>query len=168
MADVSYRGIEFREQQPPVDPKVLAMFEKEIGSRFPHDYRQFLFTVDGGATEPGRGVFASIRESSPIFQEILEFFCVRSDADNSIELALSGYHFNRRVPSLIIPIGRFIGDYMPCISLRTQDYGHIYVWGPMSLWDDEVDEYEQSEKDLFFLAKSFDEFLDMLEPLPEE
>jgi hypothetical protein len=168
MNDVSYRGLGFTDYQPPVNAEVLAQFENKIGARCPEDYRQFLLTLDGGSTEPKKGTSLSIRGKAPRSREILEFFCVKDRIGHTIDNALDGYDFNVRVPNLIIPIGRFIGDYMPCISLRTKDYGHIYVWGPMSLWEDEAEEYEQSEDDLFFLANSFNEFLDMLKPLPED
>jgi len=167
MSTFSYRGLGFIKHGPPTDPKAIAKLEKKLGARFPEDYRQFLLAMDGGVAEDYRGLLVSVREQ-PKMQDILEFYTVSQDQGHDILGELVGYDFNQRVPDFIIPIGRFIGDYMLCISLRKEDYGRMYIWAPRELWNTEDEVLIKFERDLFFLANSFNEFLDKLQPIAEE
>jgi len=167
MSDFSYRGIGFRKHGPPTDPKAITKLEKKLEARFPDDYRQFLLTMDGGVPERYWGLVVSVY-NEPITEKLIEFYTVARGQENDILGALVGYDFNQRVPDLIIPIGRFFADYMPCISLRKEDYGRMYIWAPLELWNTEDEVLVQSEEELFFLANSFNEFLDKLQPIAEE
>ena len=163
MTDFSYRGINFRTHGPAANPTDIATMEQELGARLPNDFRQFLFASDGGMIESNRGVLVSIRKQTP---RLIEFLCFYELKE--IPIALRGYDFIQRVPDLIIPLGRFTNDCMPCVSLREKDYGHIYIWAPRELWNTEDEVLVQTKRDIFFLANSFNAFLDLLQPIPEE
>lgn len=163
MADFFYREVPFREHGQPASPAQIAKLEEELDAKFPDDYRRFLLTLDGGVVERNRGVVVSFLKKELRDQQFVSFWNL-----NEIPIDQRGYDFIKRVPNLIIPIGRFAIDYRACISLREQDYGVIYLWAPRQLWNTEDEELVQTEKELHFLAKSFNAFLDLFQLLSED
>jgi hypothetical protein len=75
----------------------------------------------------------------------------------------------KRLPSHIIPIAHDPFGNAICLSCGEKDYGYVYFWDH----ENEVD-YTQSTDDdynnLYFIAKSFTEFLDGLyeSQIPDE
>ncbi|MEH7609006.1 SMI1/KNR4 family protein [Priestia megaterium] len=142
--------------------KDLERVEKKVGASFPEQYINFLRKYNGGEVEN------SIVELP--FEEIesfilSSFFGTRVEDINDI---ISCYDtFENRIPKGCVPIGRDVGGNIVCLNLNRKGYGYIF------LWDHDIElEFEDNEmetQDLYYVAPSFDDFLQMIKPYnPEE
>lgn len=140
----------------------LNELEKKVGASFPEEYVNFLRKYNGGEVEDNiielsSGEIESFNVSS--------FFGTRLEDINDL---LSCYDtFEGRIPKGSIPIGRDVGGNIVCLNLNREEYGYIF------LWDHDIElEFEDNEmeiQDLYYVAPSFEDFLQMIKPYdPEE
>jgi hypothetical protein len=163
-----YKNLEFSKWDPPATAEQIAESEIKLGGTFPDDYREFLRDINGGLILTDPSFLATDHGSEPEVWTLKRLLGIDPCEFWSISSERFAYDFNERVPNLIIPIGILAASYRICLSLRKKDYGHIYMWGPRHLWpfDDDLPN-KKNMKDLFFIAKSFTEFLALLKPLSD-
>ena len=137
------------------DKKIIEQFEKNNGLRLPKDYIEFLEKYNGGRPETNIVNLKGYKIESFL---IATFFGVNLDDNNDII-----YQFNilnKRIPKECVPIADVEGGNVICMNLSSEKYGHIY------LWDHEMEVLcgERITLDnLYLVAKSFKEFIDMIE-----
>lgn len=122
--------------------------ENQMGITFPKPYIDFLLSHNGGDMSrnlPNRKIFIRdflhLNESDDSIQGI---FSVVSEIFGGIKDWL--------------PFGFDFGDWIFCICLKKEKYGQIYL-----MRTDEIEEDEAFE----FIANSFEEFIDSLQPESE-
>ncbi|PEA35649.1 SMI1/KNR4 family protein [Priestia megaterium] len=140
----------------------LNELEKKVGASFPEEYVNFLREYNGGEVEDNIIELRSVEIES---FNLSSFFGTRLEDINNL---LSCYDtFESRIPKGSIPIGRDLGGNIICLNLNREGYGYIF------LWDHDIElEFEDNEmeiQDLYYVAPSFEDFLQMIKPYdPEE
>lgn len=138
------------------DKSAVENFKKQNGFKFPKDYIEFLETYNGGKPE------ANIVKITGC--EIDEFLISRFFGTNPDENVDIVYQFNllkKRIPRECMPIADVEGGNVLCINLSEKKTGYIY------LWDHELELLHGEAitiDNMYFVAKSFSEFLRMIEP----
>lgn len=143
----------------------IKTMEKQLGFELPEDYKNFLLKHNGGEVT-GRSNFYYNKSSDPTY---VTFFCLvdehlaePQEKADAYSISFQRYKFQEENPGVIPDNCLVVGkDYLGClILLRTQgrrrgqvDYKMIDEW---------PEPEEDREQDVYRLAKTFSEFLDML------
>jgi cell wall assembly regulator SMI1 len=144
----------------PISEDQLAQLERDVGSRFPSDYRDFLLHFNGGywshvvksrALRPSRTL-----NEIPISANL---GCVDDDRFTSDDIRSDKAAYADRIPDSFVPIMDAMGDPV-CIDLAPEGYGNVYYWDRS---DEGVDRGNRAN----LLANSFGEFIDSLTPYTE-
>lgn len=136
----------------------ITAFEKRIGQLLPADYRNFLLAHNGGVPESH-----VIRNNEVGDLEVQLFYGIREEEYFDIDLLRESMRGRWPERFLAIAIDSF-GDFY-CLSLSGPDAGEVYFWDH----EQEADPDEPAtELNLFPIAKSFAEFLYLMEPIDSE
>lgn len=138
---------------PPINEEAIEQFENENQIMLPEDFKQFLLNRNGGVPDL-QGV--DVKEKDNTKSRVVEFiFGLAPDSAGTLQHV---YRIaQKRLPKNILPIARG-GKHSFAMSLRKEDYGHIYFDN-----SDEVDRDGRSSYDnLYQIADSFTEFLEKL------
>lgn len=142
---------------PALSEKEVQEFENGIGYKLPKAYRNFLLENNGG--KPDKDFFyvpgwqykqSLITEFESIFSNgngfgLLQILDVKSDI----------------FPKGFIPIGSDPGGNLILMSLNTDIYGKIFFWDHEDAPDDQLETIE-AYTNIYFLANSFEEFVNSL------
>jgi cell wall assembly regulator SMI1 len=125
----------------------LQDFEEKISVRLPHPYRQFLLRYNGGYPKPY--YFTISKEQGigmvNIFYGIGEMY---DNLDKNIELSDDILDIG------FMPIADDPGGNQICLGLTENHFGHVYFWIH--------DEDPEDQRNMYLLAKDFEEFLEKL------
>lgn len=138
----------------------IKQIEELIGYQLPEEYKLHLLKYNGGMCEPN--VF-SFKEDGEMTSSCLHWFLAiyNGEGDNLRESIETFKLDEKRMPQHIIPIAHDPGGNQICISCDGQDKGAIYFWDH----ENEVDYSVSDDNDysnLYFIASSFNEFLESL------
>jgi len=128
-------------------PGFIAEIEKLIGQKIPQDYLDFLEIHNGGIPEANMFNIPNTNNGNTIS----EFIGVEGIISEKKRMM-------SRLKSKVIPIAYAGGGNLICISLE-EGFSGVYYW------DHELESNEgepPSWANMFFLSKSFSEFLNML------
>jgi cell wall assembly regulator SMI1 len=136
----------------------INQLETAIQAKFPESYKNFLLQHNGGSPEPC--VFEYIDASETRLGCINNFLGIHSGELSNLHDYIETYKvFQKRLPDDVFPIANDPGGNLICISLAAHDTGTIYFWDH----ELEADEGEEpSYANLFFIARSFDDFIKSL------
>jgi hypothetical protein len=129
--------------------------ERELEFRFPKEYRSFLCDY-GAAVFFGEGAIYRPLEPSPIvddkgFQSVNTLY---GPVDGRFGLDDVNRRFYDQLPPHVLAIGEAgFGDAI-CLAIVGAEAGRLYYW-----YHEDPD-----ERRIYLIARSFDEFVDMLEP----
>lgn len=137
----------------------ISRVEKQLGVVLPDDYRKFLLQHNGG--RPKLKVFPIYGDLADD-QALLEHFYCISDGDE-YDLARNEISLRGRLPKDMLAIGEDPGGNYICISLSNKDFGRIYYWDH----EGELENITTGQSNLYFVANSFGELLELLHELPE-
>ena len=143
--------LQFHSRGPSIDLKKIEELEEFLGSILPEDYRIFLLNYNGGEG-PDRSIFRVETGEKSILQRL---FSVQQMPDEITRLR------DELSPELI-PIGTDIGGNRLCLSLQGETKGQVSFWDHELGKEDAEDIYEP----VFFVARSFNEFLAALSAQP--
>lgn len=131
--------------------KKIEEFENRIGVSFPKEYIKYLEKYNGGLPEEN----LVISEGAPPFI-LTSFF---GTGLVSVDDLFACYTiFNGRIPKGCIPIARDAGGNIICLNLNEDKYGYLYFW------DHEKELMIDEKENLYFIASSFNQFLDIIKP----
>ncbi len=141
---------------------------RSSGLTLPDDYLRFLKEWNGLQLAPpfGQEVIFPLDGSKHAqdYGRAHRFFGFSETKDlYDLRFAGDGYNFRRRVPAHILSIGDNGHWERPCISLGDLDFGHIYYWRPGEGWPPEEEEEAQSTEYLYWVARGFRVFWNLLE-----
>lgn len=156
------RDIDVTDSEQPVTTAELDQFEREHNLIIPEVYRAFLLEHNGGSPSPENFKVEmeprphTRRSQTRLFGTAVEFFLSLDAEDVSIS-ALWPYVTEGRLQSGMFPIAYCGGDLV-CISTRENTLHQIFYW----FSEEEYDAQAEGDRNLYFVASSFDTFLDKL------
>ncbi|MBD1822460.1 SMI1/KNR4 family protein [Cyanobacteria bacterium FACHB-DQ100] len=150
----------------------LQAVEREIGAVLPADYREFLTHYGGYAAYSG-SLSSRILKAFPGADFIGEevpvnvFLGIKEDSSGAYDLLSTYYCFRERMPFNFLPIAIDLLGNMICLAVSGEDQGSVYYWDREC--EEDVDEGEEpGYSNVYLLAISFDEFINMLQFEREE
>lgn len=166
----------------PMSEAEISTIEKELGGRFPDDYRRFLATF-GASTFNGASPdnpYVVFRTLNPLPSHITNtdkalfnaFYGADRDGLEGYSLRARARFFKGRMPETIIPIGDDGGAGLICLGIKGAEAGKVYYWDQANEPLDEEDYLEDFGKqrppeamfqNVYLIANSFDDFLHRLE-----
>ncbi|CAG0994846.1 hypothetical protein PLCT2_02688 [Planctomycetaceae bacterium] len=154
-------GLEFSERGPKITERIIAEFEREIGSPLPGDYREFLLLVNGGY--PSKSCFDCgeyALESVDKFYGLPTTFGEINEYSDLRQCRKSNPQF---FPSSLLCIARDAGDNQLLLDLSASTFGQVYFW------DHECGSEggESIRDDLIPVAPDFSSFLHALKEYDE-
>ena len=142
------------DSNPPIDERHIAGFEVDCGFSFPESFTSFLLKTNGGRPVPS--VFPIEDFPNNPDDEVQAFFGLNATIPSE-DLAAIMADLRGLIPSQILPIAcTGCGDFV-CIDLRNPN-GPVVFWDRKPFWGENI----WDEDDLYFVAPSFDSFLDSL------
>ena len=142
----------------------ITNLEKTLKLTFPDDYRSFLLKNNGG--EPDRTLY-KFNENGRESEDIIHFFIgIVPDKDYSdLEYQANYFHSQDRIPKRLIPIACDPGGNLILMGVKGPQRNKVYFW-------DHETEYEEGQiagyRNVYLIANTFTEFLEMLEKNPYE
>lgn len=134
----------------------LEEFEKQIQSRLPQDYRDFLLQYNGG--QPAPSFFWIVPEEDG--SEVERFYGIHDQTWHSLETYVGEQRYG--IPSSLLPIADDGTSNFVCIDISTDHYGEVYFI------DHELHEFDPgSTEGITKLANAFSEFLRLLDNAPD-
>jgi len=151
-----------RDPLPADQQQRVTSFVTSLGVALPAPYQEFLVRFDGGAPYPN--IFNDARPAEVRGFPDNQAFCDRLyDLSRVMELQ-AGDSYGDGIPSGFILIGEDPGGLEIMLSLRSQDFGAIYVWqGTADRWASETNNETLIAKQ----ADSFVAFLNSLYDTPD-
>ncbi|WP_165822340.1 SMI1/KNR4 family protein [Paenibacillus montanisoli] len=138
----------------------IEAFQNKYRLKLPADYSMFLLDTNGGDPEPNFLEMDKKSELDMIFTSIDSFFGFGLGYDDMF----NQFEIHREaLPHDSLPICRAAGGNLIVLSLSAEHYGEIFFW------DHEIAPEDRAEiNDLQFIADSFSEFLDRMQPDTDE
>lgn len=135
-----------------LSPADLDCIERELAITLPPSYRQFLLTYNGG--QPSPAAFPIWGMPNNPYGIIHVFYGVDSKIDGC-DLVWGYRVFSQDTPPDLFPIARTPSGDEICVSLFGEDEGIVFLWDYYNAPRD-----PGSREGLYFLASSFDGFLE--------
>lgn len=137
---------------PPISEEELAAFEQAYQIHLPAEYRDFLLRYNGGM--PKRRIFDIDMDGFPNSIPIQLFSGVSQTHPLGLQATMAT--FVGRMPANLIPIANDSFGNPICLSVSGEDTGYVYFW------DRDMEQEEPDYSNVYFIAKSFNAFLDLL------
>lgn len=142
-----------KDEGPPLSPHDILQVERRLGVTLPEDYKAFLFTHNGG--RPNLDAFPIHGMPMNPNGGIQKFYgIIRVMGASHIESSYS--RLKGKIPPNLFPIACTDGGSEVCLSLWGDDQGAVYLWD----WYDR--EIPPTYKNVYLIARSFQEFLDSI------
>ena len=153
--------LQIMDSYPPLTSEAIDDFEREMAVTLPSSYRTFLLRYNAGRFH--EYIVFPIQNSYSDSHVMLGWF-YGIQVDNIYDLTWNKHMFLERMPPELWPIGCDPGGDQICISLHGANYGALYFWDhEFEAGEDE----EVSYDNVYFVADSFDKFIDSLIPFAE-
>ena len=137
----------FYNQKDSISNEDILELENFIGLKFPQSYREHILRYNGGRCKPN---VYSFNENGESTESDLNVFL---SLPNELKEYVLDYKINNtRIPESFLPIAEDSGGNLICISCEGKDRGKIFFW----------DHEREGEDNIYFIADSFDEFLNGL------
>jgi hypothetical protein len=136
----------------------LKEFEKTYDRVIPVPYRKFLLKYNGGRPDPSEFKMRGPRGRGDQVGEVKRFFGINVP-EKTLDLGYALETFRERLPKNLFPVARDPGGNLIGITTEGDAAGQILFWDH----EREADEGEPpTDRNLYFIADSFDEFLNGL------
>lgn len=136
----------------------LDRFEEAHQRKIPSAYRKFLLEYNGGQPDPSEFQMRSHANGGDESGAVKRFFGINA-TEPTLDLAYALETFKDRIPEFVFPIARDPGGSIIGIATEGPDQGHVLFWDH----EREANEGQPpSQKNLYWIANSFEEFLDGL------
>jgi cell wall assembly regulator SMI1 len=142
----------------PITEDDIKVFERENNIILPNDYKKFLIEYNGG--EPLSSLFKLNRELGTIVINNLYGLNTKEKYDDIIK-AMQTY--SNRISNQFIPIGDDPGGDQIVLGISGDFKGKVYFWDHNTELENDVFTENELPENMYFLADSFDEFIDKLE-----
>lgn len=149
---------DLEEKGRPLNPEEVTRFEKDINQTLPAEYRAFLLDSNGGI--PVQDVF-SIQNLKDNKEGVVQVFFGIDRKIKSSNLIWNIETYKGRIADDLLPIACTGTGDLICISLTGKDKEKIIFW------DSYGEETTEIELNRYFIADSFQEFIDELHEFVE-
>ncbi len=148
--------ITFYNMERDVNSIEIEEIEQMLGLKLPNQYREHLLKYNGGQCEPNIFIF---NENGKLSDSCIDWFLAiyEGEYDNLNRYIIEYKIENKRLPEMVLPIAHDPGGNLICISCSGEDYGKVYFWDHEREMDASI-----GFSNLFFVANSFNEFIDNL------
>jgi cell wall assembly regulator SMI1 len=148
-------GLTWKRCEPPADDAAIKQVEQSIGVRFPSDFLEVMRVCQGGTPiERMRFDYQHPRIGSVGSGLGILLNFIPGDSSNILEV-MKDLSYDAQLPEKVIPFADDGGGDMMCLDYRDDPgYPKVVYWA----------HEESKDESIFPLARSFTEFLDMLEP----
>lgn len=146
-----------------VTPEQVSEFELSIlGHLLPDEYKQFLFSYNGGSPKPS-GFKFYLKDSYNPDEAVIAWFLALYNGE--YENITKFFHtFRSRIPLNMLAVARDPGGSLVLLGLEGEHRGKVYFWlQELEGGDGESPTYDN----VAFVADGFNEFLDNLAELEE-
>ena len=130
--------------------------ETKMGFIFPNDYKNFLLRNNGGSPEKK---VINFKEHGNNQSTSIDYLFGFTDISHRDILKHYWFSYRTRIPANTFPIARDPGSNLLLISLKGDDYGHIYFWNHN--WEADEDE-TPDYSNMSLVANSFTDLLNNL------
>jgi hypothetical protein len=145
--------IEILDQGPQLDVAQIAAYEQRYGLQLPEDYKAFLLAYNGGRPEPSNFKICNFK-NNPVGRVKAFLGIGRSPDFWNLD------YFFREIPNAlpkeVQPIASTSGPDYVVLSIGKNDFGTVYYWDAYNA------PKKPSRTDLYYVAKSFTEFLNTI------
>ncbi len=152
--------IEFERTEEKLTLSQIETIEKMVDLKFPDKYKNHLLNYNGGKCAPN--IFSFLENGKISTSSIDWFLAIYNGKYDNLKKYIETYKIDKkRLPNHIVPIAHDAGGNLICISCKGDDAGSIYFWDH----ENEIDYTVSGDGDysnLYFVAKSFNEFVDGL------
>ena len=142
--------------------KDIEAVEKYVNLTFPTAYKKHLLKYNGG--QPEASIFFFFENGKEVDSEIDRFLAIYDGKYDNLKNEIDTLKINeKRLPQQMLPIANDVVGNCICISCKGKDSGKVYFWDH----EKEVDYNSSDDNDysnLYFIADTFEEFLDRLKP----
>ena len=155
------RSLIINEPYQPATEYDVSSLENKLGISLPSDYRQFLFSYNGGG-RPDPCLFP-IAGNTADDHGIVEWLYV-INVEDQFDLVDVIEVYEERLPPELLPIAEDPGGNLICLSVSGPNRGKVYFW-------DHEGEGKSGEastySNVYYVADSFQAFIDSLDKCPE-
>jgi hypothetical protein len=139
---------------PPITKDDIREFEARLGHRLPDDYAAFLLRFNEGAVRFGKPVRFRVPGNEPPWWVYLDTFY-------SLDALWTVYRQHEGlIPAYLLPvIDNALGSRV-CVAVSGPRRGAVFFWEHELI---DYDSEEPTDQGVFFVAPSFDAFLDLIE-----
>jgi hypothetical protein len=151
----------------PITTNDIRDLEAELGHRLPEDYAAFLLRFNEGAVSFGKPARFRLTGGELAGWIYLDWFhsLLLEDRAPGYDLWTNYRMEQGLIPAYLLPIiGNALGSYA-CVAISGPRRGAVFFW------EHELIDYESEEptdEGVFFVAPSFDAFLDLIEVNDED
>lgn len=149
-------SLEFSECGKLINEFDVVAFEMKHDLVLPIEYRQFLLRHNGGVPLPCEFDF----RSGPYGDSAIDrFLSLDESQKHNLETLLSQFTIlEKRLSPHLIPIAEDTNGNFLCIGVQAEQAGKVFFWN-----HEEENDEDEPERNIYFLASSFDEFLSSLQ-----
>ncbi|GHC14089.1 SMI1/KNR4 family protein [Cerasicoccus arenae] len=150
------RKLSMRDEYGSCSSSVVDSIEGRLGIRFPADYREFLYEMNGGYLEQENDSFYdAVGHIDQLPVDVMELYGVGA-GERASELVDTIKLYRNRIPDCMIPVGSDSFGNQICLVTTQEDFGKIYLW-----IHDEVGQ-GQHDSLVYLISNSFTDFVDGL------
>jgi cell wall assembly regulator SMI1 len=155
-------NVDFDETGPTLNESTLARFEKHLGNQLPHDYREFLLKSNGGQPTDDLS-FAFTEDGKPSGSVVSEFYSLAEESERiTLQKGIDTFVKRNRMPAWFLPVADDAFGNQICLSLAKENFGSVFFWDHER--EPDVSDECGSMLNVSLIARSFSEFLNLLEP----
>lgn len=156
-------SLKILEANGPLEETQIKALERRLGKSFPESYRKFLTTYNGGHPQPH--IFDYILKDGRNWTGGVRMFWGINPENKYRDMLYYAGIYDERLPSHIVPIANANGGDVLALSTTGNDVGSVYLWDH----EEEAEDGEPPTYDnLYFVAKSFTDFLNCLRSFNSE
>lgn len=137
---------------PPTSRRTIGECEKELGVKFPDDYKQFLRTHNGGTPSPQQLDIPNTKHAV-----LLDFLYGILGGTESGDLVYEYQVHKRDLPPGFIPIGHDPGGSPFLLATTGEHRGKVYFWDRTHFFKE-----SSASENTYWLADSFTDLLNSL------
>lgn len=151
----------FLEAEQPIALADIEEIESLSGLILPAEYKEHLVRFNGGRCKPN--VFYYDEYEGMATSSVHRFYAVNSLGGYDLKESVLRYKIHeKKIPEYMFPIACDPRSNVICISCGEGDYGSVYLWDHELELKYEEDDDDEEYFDLYFIADSFEEFIDGL------
>lgn len=153
-----FKKLQIVNSGPALELNDINAFEEKYEVKFPEGYIDFLMKFNGGKPIPN--CLEIVEKGKTSFVAVRAFLQISEDKNYSLEKFFQEFKIEeKRLPSLLIPIGIDSFGNLFCISVNSENWGWVFFWDHEGeMWKSDNKE-GQLPNNVYFVAKNIESML---------